>query len=120
MSYTSHKHHAKHHAKHPRFNWGDTSQDYPVYSTTMEPMQYQSYCAWGYPGVALTSSKNYEEQRTTVDARRAHKMECGYYPHLAYTTAENNQVNEDVDKEAEDFIKLEHKKFEQLKSIKNG
>ncbi|XWS69084.1 hypothetical protein CRYUN_Cryun04dG0149200 [Craigia yunnanensis] len=59
MSYTSHKHHAKH----PRVSWGDTSYDYQVYDTTMEPMQYQSYRTWGYPNVALTFNK-YEEQRT--------------------------------------------------------
>ena len=71
-------------------------------------MQYQSYRTWGYPNVALTFNK-YEEQRT-LDAPRAKMIECEYYPQLVKTT-ENNQVKEDVNREAEDFIKLEHKKF---------
>lgn len=107
MSYTSHKHHHfKHQAKHPRISWGETSRDYQhqVYSTSMEPiLQHQSYRA---PDVSVTYNKNYEEQ-----------LPRAYPTKLANTIAENN---EDVDKEAEDFIKLEHKKFEQLMSIKTG
>ncbi|XVE92328.1 hypothetical protein REPUB_Repub01dG0087400 [Reevesia pubescens] len=99
MSYAS----PKHHAKHPRVSWGDTSYDYQVYATTMELMPYQSDRTWRYPN---------EEQRT-FDAPRAQMIECEYYPQPIKNT-EKNQVKEDVNREAEDFIMLEHQKFARL------
>ena len=108
MSYAS----PRHHADHPRVNWGNTSDDYQVYATTMEPTPYQSYRTSEYPNIVDSKfNKNYEQQRI-LDAQKAQMIECEYYPQLVKTT-ENNQVKEDVNREAEDFIKLEHKKFGQ-------
>ncbi|EOY00650.1 Uncharacterized protein TCM_010553 [Theobroma cacao] len=99
MSYAS----PKHHAKHPRVTWGNTSYEYQVYATTREPMPYQSYGSWEHPN---------EEQRN-LDAPRAQMTDCEYYPQLVKTT-EKYRVGEDINGEAEDFIKLEHKKFARL------
>ncbi|OMP10094.1 hypothetical protein COLO4_04825 [Corchorus olitorius] len=107
MSYASHKRHAKHPA---RISWGDTSyHEYQVYASTKEQMPYQSYHSSEYPNVEFISNKNYED-RLIDDAPRAEIVEFKYYPQIAKTT-DKYQVNEDVDREAEDFIKFEHKKF---------
>ena len=106
MSYAT----PKHHAKHPRVSWGNTSYEYTVYDTTVETMPYQPYRTSEYPNIVdFTFNKNYEKQRI-LDAPKSQMIECEYYPQLVKTT-ESNQVEEDVNREAEDFIKLEHKKF---------
>ncbi|WRX15612.1 hypothetical protein QQP08_008099 [Theobroma cacao] len=99
MSYAS----PKHHAKHPRVTWGNTSYEYQVYATTREPMPYQSYGSWEHP----------KEEQRNLDAPRPQMTDCEYYPQLVKTT-EKYRVGEDINGEAEDFIKLEHKKFARL------
>ncbi|XVE85170.1 hypothetical protein DITRI_Ditri17bG0070100 [Diplodiscus trichospermus] len=110
----------KQHGKHPRVSWGNTSYDNQVYATTMDPMPHQSYRTREYPNstVDFTFNKNDEEQRI-LDAMRAQMTECEYGPQPVKTT-ENNQVKEDVNKEAEDYIKLEHKKFARLNTWMYG
>ncbi|XWS22659.1 hypothetical protein CRYUN_Cryun29cG0055200 [Craigia yunnanensis] len=105
MSYAS----PRHHANHPRVSWGNTSDDYQVFATTMEPMPYQSYRTWEHPNIVdFTFNKNYEQRM--LDAQKAQMIECEYNPQLV-KTIDKYQVKEDVNREAEDFIKLEHKKF---------
>ncbi|XWS34715.1 hypothetical protein CRYUN_Cryun21dG0061600 [Craigia yunnanensis] len=118
MSYAT----SKHNTKHPRVSWGNSSYDYKVYDTTVETMPHQSYRTSEYPNIVdFTFNKKYEEQRI-LDAPKSQMIECEYYPQLVKTT-ESNQVEEDVNREAEEFIKLEHKKFGRSKtwmSIKSG
>lgn len=98
MSYsTSPKHHAK---QQPRVSWGNNS--YQVYATTMEPTPHISN---------RTFDRNYEERRFLDDATNSDQM-------IEYSQpVKTSEVKEDVNREADDFIKLEHKKLARQLSL---
>ncbi|XVF85061.1 hypothetical protein PTKIN_Ptkin17bG0088200 [Pterospermum kingtungense] len=80
-----------------------------------------SYTSHKHHAKHSTFNQNYEEQRI-LGAPRAEMIEREYYLQPVGTT-ENYQVKEDVNREADDFIKLEHKKFarwETSMSMKSG
>ncbi|XVF02562.1 hypothetical protein REPUB_Repub04eG0185200 [Reevesia pubescens] len=73
-------------------------------------------------GIATGYPWNYEEQRTPDAPRARMNIDSEFYPQPVKTT-ESNLVEVDVNREAEDFIKLEHKKFARLStsmSMKTG
>ncbi|KAL4638917.1 hypothetical protein ACB092_03G180700, partial [Castanea dentata] len=70
-----------------------------------------------YPKVQqhVTYNNDYEEERVTEAPRRVRLAGYEYAPQ--YAKLSGNHVHKAVDEEAEDFIKLEHKKFETSKMM---
>ncbi|KAF5726718.1 hypothetical protein HS088_TW22G00400 [Tripterygium wilfordii] len=114
MSFFSSKnHHAKyHHAKkHHRTEW-DNSYDYQNYATAVESMPIKPSTNVR-PNPVDTLNNGYGE-RIFLYPRRVQEIDYERAPLRA-----NSGVDEgcDVDAEAEDFIKFEHKKFAAAKSM---
>ena len=120
---TPHHHHSKlhlHHHHHHHHGWNrSTSDDNQVYQNTISEVMTESHNIDRpqYPKVQqyVTYNNDYEEERVTEAPRRVRLAEYEYAPQ--YTKPSGNHVHEVVDQEAEEFIKLEHKKFETSKML---
>lgn len=103
-----------------KYHGRDTSEDYQVYESTMvesaRPAGRRTDGGFRYPTVQQVEYNNDYEERV-VEAPRVRVME---YQETTFAPPGPHHVKprhhhvhvENVDKEAEEFIKLEHKKFE--------
>ncbi|KAJ4711008.1 hypothetical protein OWV82_017097 [Melia azedarach] len=108
----NHQHKKHHHAKHYK-SW-DTSDGFPVYVTALEPMQNRfpegQHYPYGYYGSPMLNN-NYQEY-VLEEPRRTPVIEYGPPRVPVHVKANHHKVEENVDEEAEEFIKMEHKKFQ--------
>ncbi|KAK3223454.1 hypothetical protein Dsin_010479 [Dipteronia sinensis] len=128
MMYGSPKHHNKHqrhHQQSQQYQSWDSSDGYGTYTTTVESMPFQQPEAHQYQYANATFGNNYEDyvlqdprSRTHVVAYERPPAPRRVYSEVDYTVA--YKVAENVDAEAEEFIKLEHKKFLRLNTRAHG
>ncbi|KAI9169153.1 hypothetical protein LWI28_007803 [Acer negundo] len=125
MMYGSPKHHNKHHhhqqQQSQQYQSWDSSNGYGAYATMVESMPSQQPEAQQYQYASVTYGNNYEDyvlqdprSRTHVVAHKRPSAPQHVYSDFVYKVAEN------VDVEAEEFIKLEHKKFIRLNTQAPG
>lgn len=118
---TPHHHHSKLHLHHHHHHgWNrSTTDDNQVYQNTISEVMTESLNIDRpqYPNVQqhVTYNNDYEEERVTEGPRRVRLAKYEYAPQ--YAKPSGNHVHEAVDQEAEEFIKLEHKKFETSKML---
>lgn len=113
------KHHHHHHHHHDHGGNRSTSDEHQVYQNTISDVMTESLNIDRpqYPKVQqhVTYNNDYEEERVTEAPRRVRLAGYEYAPQ--YAKLSGNHVHEAVDEEAEEFIKLEHKKFETSKMM---
>ncbi|GKV23002.1 hypothetical protein SLE2022_378260 [Rubroshorea leprosula] len=117
-----HKHHQ--HAKpHPSWGWDTSTDDFQVYDTTVYSMPQQVvHHRQEYPKVHRTINYDEEEQRLLHALQTLNEeRERDEAARVKKREPDRRVYQEDIDEEADEFIKMEHKKFaSRLMSMKTG
>ncbi|KAH7570364.1 hypothetical protein JRO89_XS05G0093400 [Xanthoceras sorbifolium] len=106
------KHHDHHHQSQQYQSW-DSSNGYGVYATIQHPEAQQ------YQYANVTQHNNYEDY-VLQDPRRTHAVAYERPRAPVRVNSDDYKVAENIDAEAEEFIKIEHKKFLRLMSQAPG
>ncbi|KAL7196945.1 hypothetical protein ACSBR1_036868 [Camellia fascicularis] len=110
-----HHHHHHHHNKHHHHH-ANATENYQVHVSTYDFMPRRFIEAPPYPNIYTTS--HIDEARVRPEAHHKKAMVEDYDQRaIEYGRDRNEKVveEEDIDAEADEFIKREHKRFEMIK-----
>lgn len=100
-----HHRHKHHHAR--QYQRFDSSNGYPVYATTLEPMPLPEGHHYQYGNPIFNNYMEYVPE----ESRRIRVVEYEPARIPVHAKVNKKKIEENVDAEAEEFIQHEHKKF---------